>query len=138
MTRKYNHIMKLNAGEIVEHAVRRQNVNISELSRRMKVNRRTLYNWFQQKSLNADVICGIGQVINYDFSKDFNEELETSKLKSKERVLNPKINKEYVAQESVYYWMEKYITLLEDYKKLLQNSSSYESRYESLNRKQNE
>jgi len=130
--------MKLNAGEIVEHAVRRQNVNISELSRRMKVNRRTLYNWFQQKSLNADVICGIGQVINYDFSKDFNEELETSKLKSKERVLNPKINKEYVAQESVYYWMEKYITLLEDYKKLLQNSSSYESRYESLNRKQNE
>lgn len=130
--------MKLNAGEIVEHAVRRQNVNISELSRRMKVNRRTLYNWFQQKSLNADVICGIGQVINYDFSKDFNEELETSKLKSKERVLNPKINKEYVAQESVYYWMEKYITLLEDYKKLLQNSSSYDSRYESMNRKQNE
>lgn len=130
--------MKLNAGEIVEHAVRRQNVNISELSRRMKVNRRTLYNWFQQKSLNADVICGIGQVINYDFSKDFNEELETSKLKSKERVLNPKVNKEYVAQESVYYWMEKYITLLEDYKKLLQNSSSYESRYESMNRKQNE
>jgi transcriptional regulator with XRE-family HTH domain len=129
--------MKLNAGEIVEHAVRRQNVNISELSRRMKVNRRTLYNWFQQKSLNADVICGIGQVINYDFSKDFNEELEASKLKSKERVLNPKINKEYVAQESVYYWMEKYITLLEDYKKLLQNSS-YESRYESVNRKQNE
>jgi len=130
--------MKLNAGEIVEHAVRRQNVNISELSRRMKVNRRTLYNWFQQKSLNADVICGIGQVINYDFSKDFNEELETSKLKSKERVLNPKINKEYVAQESVYYWMEKYITLLEDYKKLLQNSSSYDSRYESMSRKQNE
>ncbi|MEJ5961936.1 hypothetical protein [Pedobacter immunditicola] len=130
--------MKLNAGEIVEHAVRRQNVNISELSRRMKVNRRTLYNWFQQKSLNADVICGIGQVINYDFSKDFNEELETSKLKSKERVLNPKVNKEYVAQESVYYWMEKYITLLEDYKKLLQNSSSYDSRYENMNRKQNE
>jgi len=130
--------MKLNAGEIVEHAVRRQNVNISELSRRMKVNRRTLYNWFQQKSLNADVICGIGQVINYDFSKDFNEELETSKLKSKERVLNPKVNKEFVAQESVYYWMEKYITLLEDYKKLLQNSSSYDSRFESMNRKQNE
>ena len=129
--------MKLNAGEIVEHAVRSQNVNISELSRRMKVNRRTLYNWFQQKSLNADVICGIGQVINYDFSKDFNEELETSKIKSKERVLNPKINKEYVSQESVYYWMEKYICLLEDYKKLLQNSS-YDTRFDSINRKQNE
>jgi len=129
--------MKLNAGEIVEHAVRRQNVNISELSRRMKVNRRTLYNWFQQKSLNADVIYGIGEVINYDFSKDFNQELETSKLKSKERGLNSKTNKEYGSQESVYYWMEKYISLLEDYKKLLQNSS-YESNYENINRKQND
>jgi len=132
-----DHIMKLNAGEIVEHAVRRQNVNISELSRRMKVNRRTLYNWFQQKSLNADVIYGIGEVINYDFSKDFNQELETSKLKSKERGLNSKTNKEYGSQESVYYWMEKYISLLEDYKKLLQNSS-YESNYENINRKQND
>jgi transcriptional regulator with XRE-family HTH domain len=130
--------MKLNAGEIVEHAVRRQNVNISELSRRMKVNRRTLYNWFQQKSLNADVICGIGEVINYDFSKDFNEELESNKLKSKERILNPKINKDYNAQESVYYWMEKYISLLEDYKKLLQNSSSYDNNFDSVRRKQNE
>ncbi len=131
--------MKLNAGEIVEHAVRRQNVNISELSRRMKVNRRTLYNWFQQKSLNADVICGIGEVINYDFSKDFNEELEINKnkLKTKERLLSPKFIKEYGGQESVYYWMEKYISLLEDYKKLLQ-STSFQTRYEPLNRKQND
>ncbi len=116
--------MKLNAGEIVEHAVRRQNINISELSRKMNVNRRTLYNWFQQKNLNADVICGIGQVINYDFSKDFNEELTNNKkVKNKKKTLYPKVSKEYVDSESVYYWMEKYICLLEDYKKLLQSSN---------------
>jgi transposase-like protein len=132
-----DNVMKLNAGEIVEHAVRRQNVNISELSRKMKVNRRTLYNWFQQKSLNADVISEIGQVINYDFSKDFTEELINSRLKSKERISHPKTAKDYGHSESVHYWMEKYICLLEDYKKLLQNSA-FTSTYENLNRKQSD
>jgi hypothetical protein len=126
---------KLNAGEIVEHAVRRQNVNISELSRRMKVNRRTLYNWFQQKSLNADVICGIGQVINYDFSKDFNDELNSSSVKGSARMLNVKNDRDGKNSETVYYWMEKYIALLEDYKKLLQESN-YDSSFESRHKQQ--
>jgi transcriptional regulator with XRE-family HTH domain len=126
---------KLNAGEIVEHAVRRQNVNISELSRRMKVNRRTLYNWFQQKSLNADVICGIGQVINYDFSKDFNDELNSSAIKGSARMLNIKSDRDGKNSETVYYWMEKYIALLEDYKKLLQDSN-YESSYDQRHKQQ--
>lgn len=126
---------KLNAGEIVEHAVRRQNVNISELSRRMKVNRRTLYNWFQQKSLNADVICGIGQVINYDFSKDFNDELNSASLKGSARMLSVKSDRDGKNSETVYYWMEKYIALLEDYKKLLQESS-YDSSYDNRQKQQ--
>ncbi|MBG6233923.1 transcriptional regulator with XRE-family HTH domain [Pedobacter sp. CAN_A7] len=126
---------KLNAGEIVEHAVRRQNVNISELSRRMKVNRRTLYNWFQQKSLNADVICGIGQVINYDFSKDFNDELNSSAIKGSARMLSVKSDRDGKNSETVYYWMEKYIALLEDYKKLLQDSN-YESSYDQRHKQQ--
>lgn len=112
--------LEMNAGEIVEHAVRRQNVNISELSRRMNVNRRTLYNWFQQKSLNADVICGIGEVINYDFSKDFNES-NMVLSKSKDKYSNRKADQ--AQSEAVYYWMEKYISLLEDYKSLLQQSN---------------
>jgi transcriptional regulator with XRE-family HTH domain len=126
---------KLNAGEIVEHAVRRQNVNISELSRRMKVNRRTLYNWFQQKSLNADVICGIGQVINYDFSKDFNDELNSSAVKGSARILNVKSDRDSKNSETVYYWMEKYIALLEDYKKLLQESN-YDSSFDNRHKQQ--
>lgn len=126
--------MEMNAGEIVEHAIRRQNVNISELSRKMNVNRRTLYNWFQQKSLNADVICGIGEVINYDFSKDFPEELK-SETKSKEKILtNAKM--ESVQSETVYYWMEKYILLLEDYRGLLQKTSR-ESSLENFKKENN-
>lgn len=109
--------MELNAGEIVELAVRRKNVNISELSRRLHINRRTLYNWFRQKKLHADVICEIGKVINYDFSNDFEEEFRQLMGKDDLMVLNvdPRIN----PPDSVYYWMEKYIALLEDYKKLV-------------------
>lgn len=114
----------INAGEIVEHAVRRQNINISELSRRMKVNRRTLYNWFQQKKLHLDVVCAIGQVINYDFSKEFEEEFYNSGIKLAEPDLHTKVNHQHISQESIYYWMEKYIALLEDYKRLLQTTRS--------------
>lgn len=97
----------INAGEIVEHAVRRQHVNISELSRQMNVNRRTLYNWFRQKKLPLDVILSIGEVIRYDFSKEFKDEFQVPRQ-------DPSDDK--------YYWMEKYITLLEDYKSLLQTT----------------
>ncbi|AOM75913.1 hypothetical protein [Pedobacter steynii] len=109
--------MELNAGEIVELAVRRKNVNISELSRRLHVNRRTLYNWFRQKKLHTDVICEIGKVINYDFSNDFEEEFKQFLRKDSVMVIND--DDHSTPSNSVYYWMEKYIALLEDYKKLV-------------------
>lgn len=108
--------METNVGEILELAVRRQNVNISELSRNLKVNRRTLYNWFRQKKLPHDVIYKIGKAINYDFSNDFDGEF------GKSNELSNSIDKNYSRHEppdTIYYWMEKYIDLLEDYKKLL-------------------
>lgn len=109
--------MELNAGEIVELAVRRKNVNISELSRRLNVNRRTLYNWFRQKKLHADVICEIGKAINYDFSNDLNEGLHQLRPKSDFMALNG--DHRFSQPDPVYYWMEKYIALLEDYKRLV-------------------
>jgi len=113
--------MEHNAGEIVELAVRRQNVNISELSRRLHVNRRTLYNWFRQKKLHTDVIFEIGKVINYDFSHDFEGELSGFGFQEDLTVLKNDIQSDHPG--SVYYWMEKYIALLEDYKKLVRKSS---------------
>jgi AcrR family transcriptional regulator len=115
--------MEHNAGEIVELAVRRQNVNISELSKRLNVHRRTLYNWFRQKKLHSDVILEIGKAINYDFSNDFEGELNqlnyNQDLKS--------FKKDFQAEhpDSVYYWMEKYIALLEDYKRLVRKNSTH-------------
>lgn len=115
--------MVQNAGEIVELAVRRQNINISELSRRLQVNRRTLYNWFQQKKLPAEVIYSIGNAIEYDFSEDFHEGLKNLKPPPQTR----KNDTGELTANSINYWMEKYITLLEDYKDLLQNKQLEQS-----------
>jgi hypothetical protein len=109
-----------NAGQILEHAIRSQNVNISELSRRMKINRRTLYNWFHQDRLQMDVISAIGKVINYDFSNEFKEEFLWSGPKFvNDEHAEQSTNKD-LSQESRYYWMQKYIVLLEEHAALLQ------------------
>ncbi|MBE9601674.1 helix-turn-helix transcriptional regulator [Pedobacter sp. MC2016-24] len=116
----------VNAGEIVELAIRRQNINISELSRRMHVNRRTLYNWFQQKELDEDVIQRIGIVINYDFTVDFHHELKIHRYHNDDvRQMDSPLNAEKYAPDSTYYWMEKYMELLKDYKKLLHGLKDY-------------
>lgn len=114
--------MEHNAGEIVELAVRRQNVNISDLSRRMHVNRRTLYNWFKQRKLHTDVIIEIGKAINHDFSADFQSDY-------RDLGMPPAYKDEAAAHhsDSVYYWMEKYISLLEDYKRLAQKESHHKT-----------
>lgn len=109
--------MQHNAGEIVELAVRRQNVNISQLSKHLNVNRRTLYNWFRQKKLHADVILEIGKAIHYDFSKDFDGEL--AYFTYNQDLNDPKKDEPSNSDHAVLYWMEKYITLLEDYKRLV-------------------
>lgn len=112
--------MERNAGEIVELAVRRQNVNISDLSRRMHVNRRTLYNWFKQRKLHTDVILEIGKAINHDFSADFQNSFMGMGCLTEHKD-EPSANH----SDSVYYWMEKYISLLEDYKRLAQKESHH-------------
>lgn len=113
--------MVQNAGEVVELAVRRQNINISDLSRRLQVNRRTLYNWFQQKKLPAEIIFTIGHAIEHDFTIDFQEDFMNFKPPA---IPEKKDTGENPPGSSSSYWMEKYISLLEDYKDLLQHIRS--------------
>ena len=104
-------------GEIVELTIRRNNISISELSRKLNVSRRSIYNWFTQKSLSIDIICKIGEVIKHDFSKDFPEIFNQSMDLPDSRDV-----KSYTAAddyESVNYWRNKYINLLEKHNDFL-------------------
>jgi predicted transcriptional regulator len=103
----------MNNGEIVEHVIRRNNISISELSRRLRVSRRSIYNWFTQKNLSFDIILQIGEVLDYDFSSDFPDKLNGRKSNSSQ--IYPGDIQMHDIQNSANYWRNKYINLLEKY-----------------------
>ncbi len=103
----------MNNGEIVELVIRRNNISISELSRRLHVSRRSIYNWFTQKNLSFDIICKIGEVLDYDFSRDFPEKFNGRNTTGMREILTDLELDNY--QNSAHYWRTKYINLLEKY-----------------------
>ncbi|MGV8878827.1 MAG: helix-turn-helix domain-containing protein [Sphingobacteriaceae bacterium] len=112
--------MNQHNGEIIERLVRRNGVSISELARRIHVNRRSIYNWFNKKTLKLDVIIKIGNVIGCDFSKEFPDVFSPEEFammnglreyNEEKPVLEPK--------QSTQFWIDKYVALLEEYNQLL-------------------
>ncbi|ATP55574.1 hypothetical protein CPT03_03390 [Pedobacter ginsengisoli] len=111
--------MEVYVGEILERAVRRQEISISEVSRRMKVSRRTLYNWFEQRTLDKSLLSAVGRIINHDFSKELGEDLSFSDDQpGKVDKTHLKLSDPSLPEEHVHYWMRKYIVLLEEYNQL--------------------
>jgi len=108
-------------GETVELVVRRDNISISELSRRLNVSRRSIYNWFSQENLSFEIICKIGDVLNHDFSSDFPEMSRTEKHVHLKYFKESYSSNEF-AEESVQYWKDKYINLLEKHNDYLRRS----------------
>ncbi|GAA4087142.1 helix-turn-helix domain-containing protein [Mucilaginibacter panaciglaebae] len=112
--------MQLHIGEIVEMAVRRKGVSISELSRRMHVNRRSIYNWFQQRHLKIEMVCEIGYVIGHDFSQDLPDDFARQGFAIMENLIAAGNKVSIDSTNSVHFWMTKYIDILEKYNELLQ------------------
>ncbi|HMI01428.1 MAG TPA: hypothetical protein VK541_03050 [Pedobacter sp.] len=110
--------MELHHGQTVERIIRRNGFNITELARLTKVNRRSVYNWFNQRHLKPQIIYRIGSVISYDFSSEF------PGMFSKEDFINKGTsNPSFLSSEETvnsFYWKDKYIELLERHNELLQ------------------
>jgi transcriptional regulator with XRE-family HTH domain len=111
-------------GETVELVVRRDNISISELSRRLNVSRRSIYNWFSQENLSFEIICKIGDVLNHDFSLDFPEMFNKTDKLIQLRYFRQSTATNEFAEESVQYWKDKYINLLERHNDYLRRSKS--------------
>ncbi|MDB4999582.1 MAG: hypothetical protein JWR76_659 [Mucilaginibacter sp.] len=109
----------INCGQIVEKVVKMGKLSISEVSRKLNVSRRTLYNWFKTKDLSFDTIEKIGVVINHDFSEEFPEVFPLNKsLKGGDFDITNQQTKENLS-DPIYYWMDKYIKLLERFNEVL-------------------
>jgi len=112
-------------GEIIERTIRRNGYSISELARLMKVNRRSIYNWFNQPKFKPDIIFKIGCALKHDFSNEFPELFSTEEFQnafSNHKLLNSELL--FEEREKINYWKDKYINLLEEYNQILAVSSS--------------
>ena len=109
----------IHRGEIVEQAVRKSGFPITELARRMKRSRRHIYNLFENPNVPLDTILAVGKIIHHDFSKEF-KELRHYNISDPE--LNPQDHTgEYTVEtNSIEYWKNKYLLLLEKYNELLE------------------
>jgi AcrR family transcriptional regulator len=110
--------MEKHYGEIVEYYVRKKGVSITELAAGLNVNRRSVYNYFQNKYLKIDIIFNIGVLIRHDFSSEF-PELFTSEEFDRKTMQN--VNNDLVVDPNSdeEKWKDKYIQLLEVYNETL-------------------
>lgn len=108
--------MEKHDGQLVEKALRRNSYNISEVAKLLNVNRRSLYNWFCQSRLKAEVIYKLDAVLGYNFSVDFPELFTLNEL---DRFPGNKTSNGDAAPERQILWKDKYISLLEEYNDML-------------------
>jgi len=115
----------LKQGEILERLVRRDRMGISELSRKLHVSRRTIYNWFGQDRIGHEVIWQVGKLLGQDLSSSFPEAFP----KYSEPTRQPAEASKQIGSDSnsVYFWMNKYIHLLEKYNDLLVTEEAHEN-----------
>jgi DNA-binding phage protein len=107
----------LHYGHIVERTVRRNHMGISEIARKLCISRRTLYNWFDTNKLDIQTILKIGSVVGHDFSQEFPEEFAKIDQQQRDEVFTD--SGKSLPEDAVYYWMDKYIKLLEKFNETL-------------------
>ena len=106
--------MNKHQGQIVEYIVRKNGYSLSDLAKELKVNRRSLYNWFNQAHLKPEMIYRIGCVIRHDFSKEFPELFTASEfdcIYAPKKMDHPFVNNEM--ENAEHGWKDKYLKLLE-------------------------
>ncbi|MEJ7560417.1 MAG: helix-turn-helix transcriptional regulator [Pedobacter sp.] len=111
--------MELHHGQTIERIIRRNGFSITELARLTNVNRRSVYNWFNQRHLKPEIIYRIGAVINHDLSTVFPSLYQYDEFIQQDFTPN---QEEAVAQEPSIegnIWKDKYIELLERHNQLL-------------------
>jgi transcriptional regulator with XRE-family HTH domain len=112
--------MKAHNGKIVEYTIRKKGVSITELARLINVNRRSVYNWFNQEELKVEIIYQIGIGLKHDFSREFPELFAKDEFHPTKSTKNcSDDDKENKDTKFDAFWKERYITLLEDYNSFL-------------------
>jgi plasmid maintenance system antidote protein VapI len=113
----------LHHGKILEKAVRKASIGISEIARKLSISRKTIYNWFETERISIVIIKKVGRAIGHDFSIDLPDEFDLEGVNLAGQPFDPASNSIDSKSDTVYYWMERYIKLLEDMNQILSHST---------------
>ncbi|WP_255496339.1 helix-turn-helix domain-containing protein [Mucilaginibacter sp. FT3.2] len=112
--------MDIHHGKIIELVIRREGYSISELARLAKVNRRSVYYWFNQQYLKTELIYQVGIYIKHDFSVEFPHLFKTEDFSQMSPQAGLRSDKAPPPdQHGSEYWKDKYLDILEKYNLLL-------------------
>ena len=112
--------MEKHHGKIIERIVRRANMSLSELSKLMGVNRRSMYNWFVLPKVKPEIIFRLGRVLQHDFSQEFPEFFSSEDFKASQKHLGEPRYDSFVPEATdEEFWKDKYISLLEKMNKTM-------------------
>lgn len=109
----------IHRGEVVERAIRQSGMAITEVAKRMGRSRRHLYNIFEDPNIPTTTVLQIGKIIHHDFTR----ELPDLDVQFIEQELN-ELEGEYQKSNTVSFWQNKYLALLEKYNTLLEELHS--------------
>ncbi|TWR28865.1 hypothetical protein FPZ43_11380 [Mucilaginibacter pallidiroseus] len=115
--------MEKHYGQIVEFQVRKNGYSLTDLAIELSVNRRTIYNYFENKFLKTEVIFKIGCIIRHDFSIEFPELFtkEDFVLHNNRKHFARQLNRAHSKAIVDDPWKDKYLNLLEAYNQVLLN-----------------
>lgn len=105
-------------GEIIEKAIRQSGYSITKLSKRLGKSARWMYYMFESSNVPIDYILEIGDIIHYDFSDEI-KELKKYKLLAQKQELQDFKSAYEPGKETLEYWKNKYLKLLEEHNQLL-------------------
>lgn len=107
-------------GEILQDVIKKKGISLSEVGRRLGIDRSTVYRHTKNANLDDATLLQYGKALNYDFSMEIPELYNSMKLVNEP---SPEYrNKTYdeLLIERDYY-KDKYINLLEKYNVLVED-----------------
>lgn len=105
--------MKVHVGKQLEEAVRASEWSITALAQRLKLSRKTIYNYFENPELDEYIVKRFENVLHVYILPLQNEGEWAQEASSH--------YSENTSEQSAQFWKNKYLELLEKYSKLLES-----------------
>ena len=99
-------------GEIVKNAIHQSGYSITKLALKLGKSRRWMYQMFDNSSVSLDLVIQIGEIIHYDFTDEIRGFKKSAFVESRDTNYS-------TPENTVEFWKDKYLKLLEDYNALL-------------------